>query len=113
MESFRNGVDRCPNVPLAVSFESLLRWRHHPPQANHGLAFTTVFSLLATPRCTGQHGGEVPLACVGLWAARLRRAGSPMETPTLKVGSHLRPQESLMMGTLELVTRCRSFALAQ
>ena len=61
----------------------------------------------------GQHRGEVPLACVGLWAARLRRAGFPVETPTLKVGSHLRPRESLVMGTLELVTRCHSFTPAQ
>lgn len=50
------------------------------------------FSLSSPRQCTGgQHGGEVHSGvCVGLWAARLRRARFPVETPTLKVGSHFR-----------------------
>ena len=116
MESFRNGVGRCPNVPPLPALprrrilhsESLPRWHHHTPQANHG---PLSLQLPPSPHHVMVHGADTEVkslwGCAGLWAARLRRAGLPEGQVT--------PQSSgvLRDGTLELVPRCHSFAPAQ
>lgn len=67
--------------------------------------------LSPSPHHVTVHGADTEVKSLwGVWACGRPGSDGP---GSLKVGSHLRPQESFVTGTLELVTRCHSFVPAQ